>query len=104
MPPIDRIALAVLLTAGVAACASVQVRSVATNTGQAAYDLSGSDIASLAAEAGRLCPQGHVVLHQWQRSNRQVASDAPPNWFLSNGVLSYDIQPDAAQMSIACKL
>jgi hypothetical protein len=82
----------------------VQVRSVATNTGDLAFDLSGSSIAALAEQATRLCPQGYAVMRQWQRSNMPTGgADAPPNWALSTGLLSYDLQPDQAQMSIACR-
>jgi hypothetical protein len=100
---IVRIGLLALL-ASVAGCASVQVHSVGTNTGQAAYDLSGPDLDTLTAEARRLCPQGHEVMRQWQRSNHSVgdANDAA-NWALRTAALSYDLQPEQAQMSIACK-
>jgi hypothetical protein len=85
-------------------CASVQVRSVGTNSGQAAFDLVGPDIASLASEAERLCPQGHSVKRQWQRGNRPVdEGNAVADWLLRTALLSYDLQPEQAQMSITCK-
>jgi hypothetical protein len=85
-------------------CAGVQVRSVGTNTGQAAYDLSGPTLDELAAEAQRLCPQGYAVLRQWQRTNRAPGeADAAGGWVYRSGVFSYDLQPEQAQMSIACK-
>ena len=93
-----------LVASALTGCASVQVRSVATNTGQAAYDLRGPDLGALIAEAVRLCPQGHIALRQWGRSNRPVGeSDPGTDWALRTAAFSYDLQPDQAQMSIACK-
>lgn len=93
-----------LLLAALAGCASVQVRSVGTNTGQAAYDLTGPDLGALAAQAERLCPQGHFVMRQWARSNHPVGGgDSGSDWLWRTAALSYDLQPDQAQMSIACK-
>jgi hypothetical protein len=99
------IRIGLLLISSIAAgCAGVQVHSVGTNTGQAAYDLSGPDLETLAAEAGRLCPQGHAVMRQWQRARRPAdASDASATWATAVAMLSYDHQPDQAQMSIACE-
>ncbi len=99
-----RFVVGVLSAATVAGCTSVQVRSVGTNTGQPAYDLSGPDLGTLAAQAQRLCPQGHAVMRQWERSNRAAGEgDTVSNWFLRTAALSYDLQPDQAQLSIACK-
>ncbi len=43
-------------------------------------------------------------MRQWQRSNRPAdASDASTSSAQVAAALSYDIQPDQAQMSIACK-
>jgi hypothetical protein len=107
VPPVlpkFRIVIAALSATMLAACASVQVRSVATNTGDLAFDLTGTSIAALTEQATRLCPQGYAVMRQWQRSNAPTGSaDAPPNWVLSTGLLSYDLQPDQAQMSVVCR-
>ena len=104
VPSIVRVVLFGLSGAIVAGCASVQVRSVGTNTGSPAYDLSGPDLASLSTEAVRLCPQGHWVMRQWQRSNRPVgASDVGIDWALRTAAFSYELQPDQARMSIACQ-
>ena len=92
------------LSASAAGCTSVQVRSVGTNTANAAYDLTGPSLGALSAEADRLCPQGHAVLRQWQRSNRPAdASDASAASAQVAAALSYDVPPDQAQMSIVCK-
>jgi len=92
------------LSASAAGCAGVQVHSVGTNTGQAAYELVGPNLDILAAEAVRLCPQGHAVLRQWQRINQPAdATDASTTAAQFAVAFSYDLQPDQAQMSIVCK-
>jgi hypothetical protein len=92
------------LSASAAGCAGVQVHSVGTNSGQAAYDLVGPNLDILAAEAERLCPQGHAVMRQWQRGNRPAdASEASATSAQIAAAFSYEIQPDQAQMSIVCK-
>lgn len=99
-----RIVLMLLSTGLAAGCASVQVRGVGTNADLPAFDLTGPDLASLTAEAGRLCPQGHVVMRQWQRSNWPAGDrNDLANWLQNTALLSYDLQPAQAQMSIACK-
>ncbi len=104
MHSIPRSVLAVLQASALAACAGVQVRSVGTNTGQPAFDLTGPSLDPLVAEAQRLCPQGHAVMRQWQRTNRPAgAGDATTNWAYATGVLSYDLQPEQARMSIVCR-
>ena len=104
MPFAVRIVTGMWVAVAIAGCASVQVHGVGTNTGQAAFDLSGPDLGTLTAEAGRLCPQGHVVMRQWERGNRPAGdADAVANWFVRSGVLTYDVRPEQAQMSIACK-
>ena len=98
-----RIAFAALAVALIGGCATVQVRGVGTNTGQAAYDLSGPDLGSLVAEAVRLCPHGHAVMRQWQRSNRPAGDgNEMTDWLAATALLSYDLQPDQARMSIVC--
>lgn len=104
MPSIVRSVLLALSAASAVGCAGVQVHSVATNTGHAAYDLSGPNLGALAAEAGRLCPQGHAVLRQWQRSSRPAdATDASSSAAQVAAAFSYDVPPDQAQMSIVCR-
>ena len=85
-------------------CAGTQVRALATDSGHAAYDLRGTDLRSLSAEASRLCPQGHAVLRQWQ-SGGQIAGVGGDSvaakelaWFVS-----YDVARPQAQMSIVCQ-
>lgn len=92
--------LALLCLAG---CSVVQVRSVGTSTGHPAYDLVGPSLAALAAESQRLCPQGHAVLRQWQRSNAPAGQgDGSASGSAVIVALSYDLAPDRAQMSIVC--
>lgn len=104
MSSLVRFVVVALAATCMAGCASVQMRSVGTNSGQPAFDLVGPDLASLAAEAERLCPQGHAVMRQWQRGNRPPGNDnAVADWLQRTALLSYDLQPEQAQMSIVCK-
>lgn len=86
------------------ACAGTQVRALATNTGANAYDLSGTDLHTLSAEAARLCPRGHAVLREWHSSGQLagVNSDSVQANELAWAV-SYDVARPQAQMSIVCQ-
>ena len=96
--------VALLALGSLAGCAVVQVRAVGTNTGQAAYDLVGPSLQSLAGEAERLCPQGHAVLRQWQHLNQPLGQGEGSAGATAVLVaLSYDLRPDQAQMSIVCR-
>ena len=85
-------------------CAGTQVRALATDTGQSAYDLSGTDLRTLSSEAARLCPRGHAVLREWHSSGQLAglsADSATANelaW-----AVSYDVARPQAQMSIVCQ-
>jgi len=103
VPPISRAALAALLAGALGACTSVQVRSVGTNTGQAAYDLGGPTLALLDAEARRLCPRGFEVWRQWSRVTGVAAAGGGSVPSATAAAFSYDLQPDAAQMSVVCR-
>ncbi len=86
------------------ACAGTQVRALATDTGQSAYDLSGTDLVSLSAEANRLCPRGHAVLRQWHSSGQLAGTGSDS--VAANEIawaVSYDIARPQAQMSIVCQ-
>lgn len=92
---------ALLLLGG---CAGTQVRALGTDSGHSAYDLRGTDLRTLSAEATRLCPQGHAVLRQWQSGgqlagiNAESVSANELAWFVS-----YDVARPQAQMSIVCQ-
>ncbi len=86
------------------ACAGTQVRALGTDTGHSAYDLSGTDLRTLSAEATRLCPHGHAVLREWQSSGQLagVNADSVSANELAWAV-SYDVARPQAQMSIVCQ-
>lgn len=95
-----RLAIVLLSATWLAGCAAVQVRTVGTNTGQAAFDLSGPSPDVLAGQARQLCPHGYDVMREWHRSSRPVGSSdaaAATAW-----AFTYDQPPDQAQMSIVC--
>jgi hypothetical protein len=99
--PVTVLHACVVLTA----CAAVQVRTVGTNTGQPAFDLSGPTSEVLAAEAQHLCPRGYAVMREWHRSSRPVGgvADAASGASAVAWAFTYDQQPDQAQMSIVCR-
>lgn len=85
-------------------CAGTQVRALGTDTGHSAYDLSGTDLRTLSAEATRLCPRGHAVLREWQSSGQLAGVNSDS--ISANEVawaLSYDVALPQAQMSIVCQ-
>lgn len=56
------------LAACLAACTAwSDVRGVATGVPQPAYELRGAKLATLQAEALRLCPDGYEIARSWQR-------------------------------------
>jgi hypothetical protein len=104
--PFMRPVTIVLACAALAACAAVQVRTVGTNTGQPAFDLSGPTAEVLGAEAQRLCPHGYAVMREWHRTSRPVggAADAASGAAAAAWAFTYDQPPDQAQMSIVCRV
>jgi len=97
--------LPVIASLALAACVSVDVKSVGTEPGRVAFDLSGTDLGTLAVEAARLCPQGHEVLRQWTRYARTAGDGGgdPTSAALWAAAFSYDTPPPSAQMSILCR-
>lgn len=95
--------LALFAALALTGCAGTQVRALGTDTGQSAYDLNGTDLPTLSAEAARLCPRGHAVLREWQSSghlagvNVDSVSANELAW-----AVSYDVARPQAQMSIVC--
>lgn len=80
------------------------MRAIGTDTGSSAYDLSGTDLRTLSAEATRLCPRGHAVMRQWQSGGQLagVNSDSVSANEVAWAV-SYDVARPQAQMSIVCQ-
>jgi len=84
-----------------AGCASrVQVQSLATGDGRAVYELRGSHLAILHAEARGLCPQGAEVLRQWQRHERDEAEPGRL-WRWTSDLV--DAPRNQAQLQISCR-
>ena len=97
-----RLAIVLLSMTCFAGCAAVQVRTVGTNTGQPAFDLSGPTPELLAGQAQHLCPHGYDVMREWHRTSRPVGgtsdAGAAAAW-----AFTYDQPSDQAQMSIVCR-
>ena len=91
-----------LLLAG---CAGTQVHSMATGSAAyAAYELKGRSLFVLERQADALCPQGHVVVRQWE-SQRRPAADAGTAdryWVEATGWLRPS-EADQAQMTVQCR-
>lgn len=101
---VTRVAIAVAAAFVLGGCAGTQVRALGTDSGQRAYDLQGTDPASLSAEAARLCPRGHAVLRQWHASGQLAGVNVDS--VAANEVawaVSYDVARPQAQMSIVCQ-
>lgn len=95
-----------LIALALAGCSAVQVRTVGTNTGNAAFDLSGPNLELLTTQAQRLCPQGFAVMREWQRASHPVGAqiESTPAVASTLWAFTYDQPPDQAQMSIVCRL
>lgn len=85
-------------------CATVQVTSVATGSGEAAYELAGTSIQELENEAKRLCPHGHDIKRQSANYQRMANDQLYPVrlWDRVTGNLNTPTN-DKAQMAVVCK-
>ncbi|MDO9002273.1 MAG: hypothetical protein Q7V20_02325 [Aquabacterium sp.] len=85
-------------------CATVRVTPVATGSGEAAYELAGTSIAQLEAEAQRLCPHGYDVRRQAHHYQRMANDQLYPVrlWDRITGNLNTPTN-DKAQMAVLCK-
>lgn len=94
----------VLPLAALLGCATVQVTHVATGGGEAAYELEGTSVAQLEAEAKRLCPHGHDVRRQSHNYKRMANDQLYPVrlWDRITGNLNTPTN-NKAQMAVVCK-
>lgn len=86
----------------VAACASprMDIRPQISASGQAAYELRGTNLAVLQAEVQRLCPKGADVLRQTQRYERP---ETEPGFVKRWTVELLDAPHTEAQMQVVCR-
>lgn len=85
-------------------CATVQVTRVATGGPETAYELAGTSIAQLEAEAQRLCPHGYDVRRQAHHYQRMANDQLYPVrlWDRITGNLNTPTN-NKAQMAVVCK-
>ena len=79
----------------------MDVRSQVNATGLPAYELRGTNLALLDAEASRLCPKGVEVLRRWQHHERAESESGPIRRWTIDLV---DKPTSQAQMQVVCRL
>ena len=101
---VARLSCPTLVVLTLTACASVQVQRVATASPEAAYNLEGTDMKPLEAEAVRLCPKGYEVTRQWQNYQRLNNDEFfLVRWVKAGTSFANAPTQDKAQLSIICK-
>jgi len=99
-----RLSLVVTSLAAVAACSGPQVRSLGNGGGPPAYELRGSSLAAIDAEAGKLCAQGYDVLRQGTSFARPEPDDNSGTQFLQlAGDWLSGMPGNRAQATIVCR-
>jgi hypothetical protein len=88
-----------------AACAGPQVRTVGTGGEAPAYELRGSSMQAIEAEAARLCGKGYTVLRQAQRFARPEGEDnAGTRWLVDAGDWLAGTPGNQAQATVQCRV
>ncbi len=101
--PSRSLMLATLLL-GLTGCSGPQVRTLGTGDALPAYELRGSSLAELRAEAARLCGQGYVVLRQAQRYAPPQPEDNPATlWLQQVGNWLEGMPDNQAQATVQCR-
>ncbi len=90
------------MAATLSACSTrLQVQAQASGTNQPAYELRGSSLLALQAEAARLCPQGAEVLRQWSGYER---AESEAGFVRRWSVDLIDTPRSQAQLQVRCIL
>jgi hypothetical protein len=96
--------LAALATLSVAACSGPQVRTVGNGQGAPAYELRGTSLAAIEAEAARLCSRGYQVLRSSQSFARPEPDDNGGTQFLQQaGDWLSGMPGNQAQATVLCR-
>ncbi len=99
-----RLCLVVIGLAAVAACSGPQVRSLGNGGGPPAYELRGSSLAAIDAEAGKLCARGYWVLRHGGNFARPEPDDNPATqWLQQAGDWLSGMPGNQAQATIVCR-
>jgi hypothetical protein len=99
-PALPCATLALLLAAG---CSGPQLRSLGTGGGPAAYELRASSPVELRVQAGRLCPDGFVVLREAFASTAADGADPMGQALVTAGQWLAGEPFDQAQATIVCR-
>lgn len=93
-----------LLCLLLAACSGPQVRTLGTGGGPAAFELRGSDMASIDVEAKRLCAKGYDVLRSALRfSPPQPLDSESAQWLQPVGDWLSGMPGNQAQATVVCR-
>jgi hypothetical protein len=94
-----------LLAAGLAACGSApQVRTLGTGGEAPAYELRGTGLSAVHAEAARLCGSGYTVLRESQQYSPARPDDsAASEWLQQAGEWLSGLPGNQAQATVQCR-
>jgi hypothetical protein len=85
-------------------CSGPQVRTLGTGGASQAYELRGTSLAALEAEAARLCGKGFEVLRQSQSVARPEPDDNPgTQWLQQAGDWLAGMPGNQAQATVVCR-
>jgi len=99
-----RLSLVIVGVAVVAACAGPQVRVLGNGGGPPAYELRGSSLAAIDAEAGKLCAHGYELLRHGASFARPEPDDNPATqWLQQAGDWLSGMPGNQAQATIVCR-
>jgi hypothetical protein len=101
---LHRLILAAVALLSIAACSGPQVRSVGNGGGAPAYELRGTSLAALEAEAHRLCGHGYDLLRSSQNVTRPEGEDsAGAQFLLDAGAWLSGMPGNQAQATVLCR-
>jgi hypothetical protein len=86
------------------ACGGPQVRTLGNGDGPPAFELRGSNLAELKAEAARLCANGYAVLRSSQNfSPLDDPDNAAKQWLQQAGDWVSGMPGSQAQATVVCR-
>jgi hypothetical protein len=99
-----RLTLAALATLSIAGCSGPQVRTLGNGGGAPAYELRGTSLSAIEAEAARLCSRGFEVLRSSQNfTTSELEDNAGSRFLLDAGAWLSGMPGNQAQATIVCR-
>jgi len=99
-----RLSLVIVGVAGVTACSGPQVRALGNGGGPPAYELRGSSLAAIDAEASKLCTRGYDLLRHGASFARPEPDDnAATQWLQQAGDWLSGLPGNQAQATVVCR-